>query len=244
MEKPRVERVDGLSPTILIDQRTVSRNPRSTVGTITEILDHLRLLYARLGEARCPTCETPVRGQTVDEIVDRWLERADGRRLVIAAPVVRDRKGEYRRDLQGWLLKGYTRAWIDGEERRLDEPIKLRRNVRHTIELVVDRIRAERDRRGRLVEAIERSCDLSDGWVVLHDDEGRTAFSTRNTCPEGHGDFPELEPRLFSFNSPRGACPSSATASAISVSSDPDQRQGGRRSPEKSIREGCAARDQ
>jgi excinuclease ABC subunit A len=208
MEKPRVERIDGLSPTLLIDQKTVNRNPRSTVGTITEIYDHLRLLYARVGEAHCPECGALVSGQDVDGIVEAILGNYEETRVVLCAPVVRDRKGEYRKDLEGWRLKGFTRAWIDGEERRLDEEIKLARNSRHTIELVVDRLKPSLKHRGRLSEAVETASGLSDGFLVLRDAEGgRRTYSTANTCPKGHGDFPELEPRLFSFNSPHGACP-------------------------------------
>jgi len=208
MEKPKVERIDGLSPTLLIDQKSVNRNPRSTVGTITEIHDHLRLLFARLGEPRCPTCGAPVGGQTVDGIVGAILQQRAGQRLAVLAPVVRDRKGEYRKDLEGWRLKGFTRAWIDGVERRLDEPIELKRNVRHTLELVVDRVLVEPARRERLSEAVETAATLADGLLVVRGEDGAAAgYSTSNTCPVGHGDFPELEPRLFSFNSPHGACP-------------------------------------
>ncbi|MBM3985559.1 MAG: excinuclease ABC subunit UvrA, partial [Planctomycetes bacterium] len=208
MEKPRVERIDGLSPTLLIDQKTVNRNPRSTVGTITEIHDHLRLLYARLGSPRCPTCGAPVSGQPPDAIVATLMAQRAGQRVAVLAPVVRDRKGEYRKDLEGWRLKGFARAWIDGVERRLDEPLELKRNVRHTIELVVDRLRLEAPRRDRLAEAVETAAVLADGLVVVRGEDGAaSAYSTANTCPDGHGDFPELEPRLFSFNSPHGACP-------------------------------------
>jgi excinuclease ABC subunit A len=208
MEKPKVDRIDGLSPTLLIDQKTVNRNPRSTVGTITEVWDHLRLLYARLGTPHCPECGARVSGQTLDQIVDAIVHRHAGRRLAVLAPVVRDRKGEYRKDLQGYRLKGFTRAWIDGTERRLDEPIELARNVRHTIELVVDRLKPELDKRSRLAEAVESAAVLGDGFLVVRVEDGPIeTYSTANTCPEGHGDFPELEPRLFSFNSPHGACP-------------------------------------
>ncbi|MHC5212896.1 MAG: excinuclease ABC subunit UvrA, partial [Planctomycetota bacterium] len=208
MDKPRVERIDGLSPALLIDQKTVNRNPRSTVGTITEIHDHLRLLWARLGQPHCPVCDVPVTGQGTDTIVETLLARHDGRRLAVLAPVVRDRKGEYRKDLEGWRLKGYARAYVDGTERRLDETIPLKRNVRHTIEIVTDRLRAGAERRTRLSEAVEAAVALADGMVSVRDEQGvLTTYSTLNTCPEGHGDFPELEPRLFSFNSPHGACP-------------------------------------
>ncbi len=207
MEKPRVERIDGLSPTLLIDQKTAGRNPRSTVGTITEIHDHLRLLFARLGVPHCPECGAVVQGRTVDGIVDALLKRYAGKRVAILAPVVRDRKGEYRKDLEGWRLKGYGRIWVDGVERRLDEEISLVRNRRHTLELVVDRLKAEPEKQARLAEAVEAATDLADGLVNVRVDGGASVpFSTLSSCPEGHGDFPELEPRLFSFNSPHGAC--------------------------------------
>jgi len=208
MEKPAVDHIDGLSPTLLIDQKTVNRNPRSTVGTITEVLAHLRLLYARLGHPHCPTCGVPVARQSVDAIVDTLLDRWAGQRLVVLAPVVRDRKGEYRKDLEGWRLKGYTRVWVDGIEERLDGKLSLRRNVRHTIELVVDRLKPNPDKRSRLAEAVETACSLADGLVWARSGNNEpVAFSTQSSCPDGHGEFPEMEPRLFSFNSPHGACP-------------------------------------
>ncbi|HEX5010385.1 MAG TPA: excinuclease ABC subunit UvrA, partial [Planctomycetota bacterium] len=223
MEKPKVERIDGLSPTLLIDQKTVNRNPRSTVGTITEIHDHLRLLFARLGQPRCPVCGAPVAGQTIDAIVAAILAQRAGQRVALLAPVVRDRKGEYRKDLEGWRLKGFTRAWIDGSEKRLDEPADLKRNVRHTIELVVDRIKVEAVRRDRLAEAVETAATLADGLVVVRGEDGApSSYSTANTCPEGHGDFPELEPRLFSFNSPHGSCPA---CDGLGERSQPDPRK-------------------
>ncbi len=208
MEKPKIDQIDGLSPTLLIDQKTVNRNPRSTVGTVTEIYDSLRLLFARLGIPHCAVCGAAVKAQPVDSIVETILARWPGERIALLAPIVRDRKGTYRRDLEGWRLKGYTRVWVDGVERRLDEEIELVRNERHTLELVVDRVRLEAERVGRLSEGVETACRLADGFVHVRVGKGEpTAFSTRNTCPEGHGDFPELEPRLFSFNSPHGACP-------------------------------------
>ena len=238
MEKPKVERIDGLSPTLLIDQKTVNRNPRSTVGTITEIHDHLRLLFARLGEPRCPACGAPVGGQTVDGIVGTILQQRAGRRLAVLAPVVRDRKGEYRKDLEGWRLKGFTRAWIDGVERRLDDPPELKRNVRHTIELVVDRLRLEPARRERLAEAVETAATLADGLVTVRGEDGAAeGWSTANTCPEGHGDFPELEPRLFSFNSPHGACPDCQGLGVLERASEARVV----RDPELTIREGALA---
>jgi len=208
IEKPKVDRIDGLSPALLIDQKTVNRNPRSTVGTITEIWDHLRLLYARLGEPHCPECGAVVAGQTRDAIVDTLLQRYAGRRLMLLAPIVRDRKGEYRKELEAWRLKGFARAIVDGVERRLDEKLDLRRNVRHTIDLVIDRLSPSLERRARLAEAVEAAAALAEGLVGVRLEDGEmVSFSTLKTCPRGHGEFPEMEPRLFSFNSPHGACP-------------------------------------
>ncbi len=212
MEKPAVERIDGLSPTLLIDQKTAGRNPRSTVGTITEIHDHFRLLFARLGTPQCPQCGAPVAGQPIEAIVDRIVRDHAGERIAVLAPVVRDRKGEYRKEMENFRLKGYSRIWIDGEEQRLDEgSIRLARTKRHTLELVVDRLRPDDAKRPRLTEAVTVAATMADGIVHLRlgaDGTDVETFSTANSCPNGHGDFPELEPRLFSFNSPHGSCPS------------------------------------
>ncbi|MFH0945480.1 MAG: excinuclease ABC subunit UvrA [Planctomycetota bacterium] len=206
LDKPRVDRVDGLSPTISIDQKTVNRNPRSTVGTITEIHDHLRLLFARLGEAHCPKCGRGLVAQTRDQIADRLLGQAKGGTVQVLAPIIRGRKGEYRKDLEGLRLKGFVRARIDGTVRRLDEEISLSRYQKHTIEVVVDRLRATAERRGRLAEAVEAAFKLADGVVAALIGEEHALFSSRLACPDCELDFPELEPRLFSFNSPYGAC--------------------------------------
>ncbi|MCA9323464.1 MAG: excinuclease ABC subunit UvrA, partial [Planctomycetes bacterium] len=160
IEKPAVEQIDGLSPTVSIDQKTVNRNPRSTVGTITEIQDHLRLLFARLGQPSCPDCAEPIRPQSVDQIVDGLLAHEQGHDLVVLAPIIKDRKGEYRKELEDLRLKGFVRARIDGKLRRLDEEIKLARYQRHTIEVVIDRIKAVAEKRSRLAEAVEHGLKL------------------------------------------------------------------------------------
>ena len=206
LDKPRVDRVDGLSPTISIDQKTVNRNPRSSVGTITEIHDHLRLVFARLGEAHCADCGRELGAQTRDQIADRLIARADGRPVQVLAPIVRGRKGEYRKELESLRLKGFVRARIDGELRRLDEDIQLSRYQKHTLEVVIDRLRATPDRRGRLSEAIESALKLADGVVSALLGDEHQLYSSRLSCPDCETDFPELEPRLFSFNSPYGAC--------------------------------------
>ena len=217
MTRPRVDQVEGLSPTLCIDQKTVNRNPRSTVGTITEILDHLRLLMARLGTPRCPECLDPIRELSPGQIADLLLREAGGERLVVLAPIVQDRKGEYRKELAQALADGYLRARIDGAMRSLeDDEIALDRYVKHRIELVMDRLRLQPESRPRLVEAIEGALKLADGVVsVLIGGSGRDGeeaeetyrvFSSKRACPTHGISLPELEPRLFSFNAPQGMC--------------------------------------
>ncbi|MDP6930263.1 MAG: excinuclease ABC subunit UvrA, partial [Planctomycetota bacterium] len=206
MEKPKVDHIDGLSPTVSIDQKAAGHSPRSTVGTLTEVLDFLRLFMARLGTPACPTCGAVVESWSLDRIVEAIADRYCEQAVMVLAPVVRERKGEYRQELRDFRQRGFVRARIDGELRRLDEPIELHRYKYHSIELVVDRLRLDGAKRSRLAEAVEQALDLSDGLVaVLHEDHAEY-FSTRRACPEGHGSLPELEPRLFSFNSPVGAC--------------------------------------
>jgi len=212
MEKPQVDRVDGLSPTLCIDQKTVNRNPRSTVGTVTEILDHLRLLLARLGTPRCPECHRELSRSTPGQVVDGLLRDHPDAKVVVMAPIVQERKGEYRKELADALADGWLRARIDGELRRLDEPIELARYEKHTIELVVDRLKVRPDARARFVEAIERAHDKADGTLSLlvTDPSGEPVHrlvSMDRTCPDHNISAPELEPRLFSFNAPQGACP-------------------------------------
>ncbi len=209
-EKPKVEHIEGLSPTISIDQKTVNRSPRSTVGTVTEIHDHLRLMFARMGTPHCPSCGKPVAAQTSDRITDRVMASRAGKSVMVLAPIVKDRKGEYRKELEELRMKGYVRARIDGLVRRLDEPIELARFERHTIEVVLDRIKIEEERRSRLAEAVENGLKLGGGVVgVLETDDGvPESFSSRAACPDCDVSLPEMEPRTFSFNSPHGACPS------------------------------------
>ncbi len=206
MEKPRVDRVDGLSPTVSIDQKTVARNPRSTVGTVTEIYDHLRLLFARLGTLHCPTTGEPVVAETRDGIVDKILDRGEGRRVVMLAPLVVDRKGAYRKELADLRAEGFVRARIDGAIVRLDEVDRLDRYKRHTIELVLDRIKPSRDKRARLAEAVEAAADRAvGGEVVALIDDDVHRFNTQRSFA-GCEPVPAMEPRLFSFNAPQGAC--------------------------------------
>ncbi len=209
MEKPRVDAVEGLSPTVSIDQKSVGSSPRSTVGTLTEVQDFLRLAWSRLGEPACPECGTVVESWSVDRIVAAIGASCDGHRALVLAPVVRERKGEYRQELQQYRARGFVRARIDGEVRRLDEDIELHRYKYHTIELVVDRLRVSAGDTSRLAEAVEQALALADGTVAIRDEDAERdeVYSTARACPNGHGALPELEPRLFSFNSPVGACP-------------------------------------
>jgi excinuclease ABC subunit A len=208
MEKPDVDSIDGLSPAISIDQRTTSRNPRSTVGTVTEIYDYLRLLYARVGKPHCPICGRPIAGQAVDSIVEQILAQPEGTRFTVNAPVVRDRKGEYREVFESLRNEGFTRVKVDGEQHMLDEPPELDKKLKHTIEVVVDRLVMKEDLRLRLTQSVETAVALAEGLVVIDLLDGRElTYSERFACPEHGVSLPELQPRIFSFNSPHGACP-------------------------------------
>ncbi len=208
MEKPDVDSIDGLSPAISIDQKTTSRNPRSTVGTVTEIYDYLRLLYARVGRPHCPICGRPIAGQSVEAIIDQVLRLPEGTRFTVNAPVVRDRKGEYRDLLEHLRNEGFTRVKVDGDQRMLDEEIELDKKFKHTIEVVVDRLVMKPDLRHRLADSVETALALSERLVTIDVVGGETTtFSEQFACPEHGVGLPELQPRIFSFNSPHGACP-------------------------------------
>jgi excinuclease ABC subunit A len=210
MEKPDVDFIEGLSPAISIDQKSTSRNPRSTVGTITEIYDYLRVLYARIGHPHCPKCGRPIGRQTPDQIVDQVMSLPEGTRFQVLAPVVRGRKGEYERLLKDLAAKGYARARIDGEVRELSEPIRLDRYYKHDIEVVVDRLVARSDIRRRVADSVETALELSEGLAALAvQTDGReeiVTFSEKLACTYDGLSFEELAPRNFSFNSPYGAC--------------------------------------
>src|ERR687884_172879 len=190
MEKPDVDSIDGLSPAISIDQKTTSRNPRSTVGTVTEIYDYLRLLYARVGRPHCPICGRPIAGQSIESIVDQVLRLPEGTKFTVNAPVVRDRKGEYRDLLEHLRGEGFTRVKVDGEQRLLDEQIPLDKKFKHTIEVVVDRLVMRPDLRTRLAQSVETAAQLAEGLVtvdVLDGEKPRPPlFSERFACPD-HG---------------------------------------------------------
>jgi len=208
MEKPDVDYIEGLSPAISIEQRKASKNPRSTVATVTEIYDYLRLLYARIGIPHCPNDNTPLEKRSLDEIVDEVLKLGEGRRLILLAPVVRGRKGEYRELFERYLRRGFLRARVDGEIYELEDPPVLERYKTHTIEIVVDRIELEEDIRSRLAESIETAMKEADGIVKVVTEEGEEfVFSEKLMCPKCGFSMEEIEPRLFSFNSPYGACP-------------------------------------
>ena len=211
MEKPDVDHIEGLSPAISIEQKSTSHNPRSTVGTVTEIHDYLRLLFARVGEPRCPDHDIPLTAQTISQMVDRVLEEPEGKRLMLLAPVVKDRKGEHVKLLENLTANGYIRARIDGEICDLSDPPKLELQKKHTIEVVVDRFKVREDIKTRLAESFETALDLSGSTAVIADMDDPTAeelvFSSSFACPHCGYSLHELEPRLFSFNNPAGACP-------------------------------------
>ena len=212
MEKPDVDHIEGLSPAISIEQKSTSHNPRSTVGTITEIYDYLRLLYARVGEPRCPEHDLPLAAQTISQMVDRVLAEPENRKMMILAPVVRNRKGEHKQLLESLAAQGYIRARIDGEVCDLSDPPTLELQKKHTIEVVVDRFKVRLDLQLRLAESFETALHLSGGLVYVADMDDDKAqpliFSANFACPECGYSLSELEPRLFSFNNPAGACPS------------------------------------
>lgn len=226
MEKPDVDHIEGLSPAISIEQKSTSHNPRSTVGTITEIYDYLRLLFARVGEPRCPTHGQPLAAQTVSQMVDKVLEMPEDSRLMLLAPVVNGRKGEHVKLLEGLSAQGYIRARIDGEVCDLTDPPTLDLHVKHTIEVVVDRFKVRSDIQQRLAESFETALELSGGIAVVASmDEGATEeliFSANFACPHCGYSMAELEPRIFSFNNPAGACP---TCDGLGVQQffDPDR---------------------
>jgi len=234
MEKPDVDQIDGLSPAISIDQKGASRNPRSTVGTVTEIYDYLRLLFARIGRMHCPVCGKEISRQTVEQIVDQIYELPEGTRLMLMAPLVRDRKGEHEKLLAGAKQAGFVRVRVDGELRDLDEEIELDKKFKHSIEVVVDRLvvrqtdddGTERPDASRMADSIETALRMSEGLLLLHQPdapvrEADRLFSEKYACPEHGGSFEEPAPRNFSFNSPHGACPD-CTGLGSRLEIDPD----------------------
>ena len=208
MEKPDVDYIEGLSPAISIDQKTTSRNPRSTVGTVTEIHDYLRLMYARIGTPHCPNCGKEIQQQTIDQIVDRVLALPERTRIMVLAPVIRGRKGEYVKLLDDMQKQGYIRARIDGEMFELTDPPKMAKTKKHTIEIVIDRLVIRPDLQQRLTDSLETAMRLGGGLVVVSVIDGEDMmFSQNYACPDCNISIEELTPRMFSFNNPYGACP-------------------------------------
>ncbi len=207
MEKPDVEFIDGLSPAISIDQKTTSHNPRSTVGTVTEIYDYFRLLYARVGIPHCPNCGREIRRQSVDEIADRVMLLPEGSKIIVEAPVFRGKKGEFVKELAGFKKSGYGRVKIDNIIYDLQEEIKLEKNIRHNISVVIDRLVIKEGILKRLTDSLENALRLADGLVVIDYNEKEELYSSKYACPDCGISIEEIEPRLFSFNTPWGACP-------------------------------------
>ena len=222
MEKPDVDSIEGLSPAISIDQKTTSKNPRSTVGTVTEIYDYLRLLYARIGVPHCPVCGREITQQTVDQIVDQILSLPEKTRVQILAPVIRGRKGEHQKELENARKSGYVRVRVDGILYDLSEEIKLEKNKKHNIEIVVDRLAVSDSIKSRLTDSIETALRLSGGLVIADVPGGEEMlFSQNYACPDHGVSIGELEPRMFSFNNPMGACPT-CTGLGTFMKVDPD----------------------
>lgn len=211
MDKPDVDAIDGLSPAISIDQKTTSKNPRSTVGTVTEIYDYLRLLWARVGVPHCPQCGKEIRRQTIDQIVDQVMSLEEGARFLILSPVVRGKKGEHRKVLEDARKAGFARIRADGILYDLNEEIPLEKNKKHTIELVVDRLVLRPDLRRRLADSLETACAPMRGawwWSICRGRTGDLDFSQNYACPDCGISLSELEPRMFSYNTPTAPAPS------------------------------------
>ena len=235
-EKPDVDEISGLSPAISIDQKTTSKNPRSTVGTVTEIYDYLRLLYARVGVPHCPVCGREITQQTVDQMVDRVLALPAGTRIQVMAPIVRQRKGTYQKELDAARRSGYVRARVDGSLYELTEEIKLEKNYKHTIEIVVDRLSVKPEIRSRLADSIETCCAMTGGLALVDVIGGEEMlFSQNYACPDHDVSIEELSPNMFSFNNPAGSCPT-CTGLGVFQKVDPALVM---RYPDRSIRDGA-----
>jgi excinuclease ABC subunit A len=243
MDKPDVDFIEGLSPAVSIDQKSTSRNPRSTVGTITEVYDYLRLLFARVGEPHCPVCGERISKQSPQQIVDRVLAMAEGTRFMVLAPVIRGRKGEYVDLFAELQSKGYARARVDGVVHPLTEPPKLKKQEKHTIEVVVDRLTVKASAKQRLTDSVESALGLSGGLVLLDfvdldesDPNRERRYSEHLACPNDHPlAIEDLEPRVFSFNAPYGACPE-CTGLGTKKEVDPELLVP---DPERTLREGA-----
>ena len=222
MEKPDVDEITGLSPAISIDQKTTSKNPRSTVGTVTEIYDYLRLLYARIGVPHCPVCGREIRQQTVDQMVDKVMELPERTKIQILAPIVRGKKGMHQKEFERARKSGYVRVRVDGNLYELTEEIVLEKNKKHNIEIVVDRLVVRPDIQSRLTDSLETAIGLTGGLVLVDVVDGEEMmFSQNYACPEHNISIEELNPRMFSFNNPFGAC-EKCTGLGTFMSIDPD----------------------
>ncbi len=239
MDKPDVESIEGLSPAISIEQKTTSKNPRSTVGTVTEIYDYLRLLFARVGRVHCHQCGREIASQTVEQMVDRIMALPEKSRLLLLAPIVRGRKGEYRKELKQLQADGFVRVRIDGEMHELAEGSALDKNKKHTIEVVVDRLVVKEGIESRLADSLETALGLAEGIVRVEiADSGESQlFSEQHACVECGISYPEITPRMFSFNNPYGACPDCAGL-GTRMYFDPEQVVP---NPALSLREGAIA---
>ncbi len=236
MEKPDVDQIDGLSPAISIDQKTTSHNPRSTVGTVTEIYDYFRLLFARTGVPHCPKCGREITRQTVDQIADKVMELPEGSKILVNAPVVRGKKGEYSKNFESYKKNGFARVEVDGIVYSLDEEIKLDKNIKHTVSVVVDRLVVKEGIEQRLTDSLEIALKLADGLVSISVIDGEsTLYSTKYSCPDCGISIEEIEPRLFSFNNPFGACPECL---GLGFKKELDEMLVVK-DPEKSLREGA-----
>ena len=208
IDKPEVDAIEGLSPSISIDQKTTNRNPRSTVATVTEIYDYYRLLFARIGDAFCPICGKAIVASTVDQMVDKIMKLEKGSRIQLLAPVIRAKKGQHKKALENIRKDGYVRVMIDGKRYELEEDIELDKNIKHDISVIVDRIVIKEGIESRLADAIETIIGLADGLVIVDEiGKGEILLSSKLACPEGHISLPEINPNMFSFNSPVGMCP-------------------------------------
>ncbi|MDP3857323.1 MAG: excinuclease ABC subunit UvrA, partial [Stagnimonas sp.] len=223
MDKPDVDSIEGLSPAISIEQKTTSHNPRSTVGTVTEIYDYYRLLFARIGVPYCYSCGKPIQSQTVSQMVDRLIKLPDGSKCTIFAPIVRGRKGEYSKELKLLAKQGFVRVRVDGVMHELTETIPLDKKKKHTIDLVVDRIVIKKEKDNRMADSIETALKHADGLakVEVQGLEEPILFSSKSACPDCGISYPEITPQLFSFNSPVGACPDCTGLGTMMVF-DPD----------------------
>jgi len=210
MQKPDVDSIEGLSPAISIEQKTTSKNPRSTVAAVTEIYDYMRLLWARVGVPYSPATGLPIESQTVSQIVDQILAMGEGTKLYLLAPIVRGRKGEYRKEFKELQAKGFQRVKVDGELYEIEDVPALNKKLKHDIEVVVDRLVVREDIKRRLADSVETALRLADGLCIAEDAKSgkQQIFSEKFACPVSGFTIPEIEPRLFSFNSPHGACPS------------------------------------